>query len=90
MPVMLNLSLRSLHKHFKPTYNTLKPLPWLLLITRGSLWHLESQQKVVVHKDLSSVSIRTLLTVLNYKTSNNPLYVRFVINFLLWIYSPLY
>ena len=39
---------------------------------------------------VSSVSIRTLLTVLNYRTSNDPLYVRFEINILLWIYSPLY
>ena len=38
----------------------------------------------IEHMDLSSVSIRTpLLTVLNYKTSNDPLYVRFEINFLL-------
>ena len=43
-----------------------------------------------IYGDLSSVSIRTLLTVLNYRTSNDPLYVRFEINFLLWIYSPLY
>ena len=28
-------------------------------------------------------SVRTLLTVLNYRTSNDPLYVRFEINFLL-------
>ena len=41
-------------------------------------------------KGLSSVSIRTLFTVLNYRTSNDSLYVRFEINFLLWIYSPLY
>ena len=39
---------------------------------------------------LSSVSIRTLLTVLNYRTSNDPLFVRFEVNFLLRIYSPLY
>ena len=43
-----------------------------------------------VHMGLSSVSIRTLLTVLNYRTSNDPLYERFEMNFLLWIYSPLY
>ena len=41
-------------------------------------------------KGLSSVSIRALLTVLNYRISSDPLYVRFQINFLLWIYSPLY
>ena len=35
------------------------------------------------NKGLSSVSIRTLLTVLNYRTSNDPPYVRFEINFLL-------
>ena len=39
---------------------------------------------------LSSVSIRTLLTVLIYWTPNDRLYERFEINFLLWIYSPLY
>ena len=41
--------------------------------------------KCIIHKGLSSVSIRTLLTVLNYRTPNDPLYVRFEINFLLWI-----
>ena len=35
------------------------------------------------HRGLSSVSIRILLTVLNYRTSHDPLYVRFEINFLL-------
>ena len=39
--------------------------------------------KRLMHMGLSSVSIRTLLTVLNYRTSNDPLYVRFEINFLL-------
>ena len=37
----------------------------------------------LVDMGLSSISIRTLLTVLNYRTSNDPLYVRFEINFLL-------
>ena len=42
------------------------------------------------NEGLSSISIQTLLTVLNYRTSNDPLYEQFEINFLLCIYSPLY
>ena len=38
---------------------------------------------MIKNMGLSSVSIRTLLTVLNYRTSSDPLYVRFEMNFLL-------
>ena len=45
---------------------------------------------MMMYTGLSNVSIRTLLADLIYRTSNDLLYVRFEINFLLWIYSPLY
>ena len=44
---------------------------------------MDNDLMVVQDMGLSSVSIRTLLTVLNYRTSNDQIYVRFEINFLL-------
>ena len=54
-----------------------------MLVTAAVREIVKLLSKVKADKGLSSVSIRTLFTVLNYITSNDPVYVRFEINFLL-------
>ena len=82
------------HAHTSASSNKYKSVPiyiqiFYLFITRKRYNEFPRSQ-LVSHLGLSSVSIWTLLTVLNYWISNDPLYVRFEINLLLWIYSPLY
>ena len=61
-------------QNFKPNQQKLDSS-----VTEKQIKHWEEK----LDKGLSSVSIRTLLTVLNYRTSNDPLYARFEVNFLL-------
>ena len=73
--------------------NSTHTLPRVVLTPAHYVFLYYRQIKIRTSKQLmglSSVSIRTLLTVLNYRTSSDPLHVLLKINFLLWIYSPLY